>query len=135
MLEVEKDCVVPSPDDALALDVEDPVAELVVVVFPPIVVEELTLPPPVVTVVELLPLGELPLSMMVQVPPSSSFIVSARASPHENRVNAAIKVFAFMSCLQEEAGRRRSRLVLSPQHEPLLFLALPGGHFLLEVSS
>jgi hypothetical protein len=77
MLEVEKECVVRSLDDALVLDVEDPVAELVVVVFPPIVVEELTLPPPAVTVVELLPSDELLLSMIVQVAPSFSFIVSA----------------------------------------------------------
>jgi hypothetical protein len=135
MLEVEKECVLLSPDDALVLDVEDPVADLVVVVFPPIVVEELTLPPPAVTVVELLPSDELLLSMIVQVAPSFSFIVSAATSPQKNRVNGAINIFAFMSYLQEGAGRRRSRLSLSPQHEPLFFLALPGGHFLLEVSS
>lgn len=108
MLEVEKDCVVPSPDDALVLDVEDPVAELVVVVFPPIVVEELTLPPPAVTVVELLPSGELLLSMIVQVAPSFSFIVSAATSPQKNRVNGAINIFAFMSYLQE-GGRPQTQ--------------------------
>jgi hypothetical protein len=114
MLEVEKDCVVPSPDEALVLAVEDLVAELLVVVFPPIVVEELTLPPPAVTVVELLPSGELLLSIIVQVAPSSSSIVSAATSPQKNRVNGAINIFAFMSCLQGGAGRRRSRLLSSP---------------------
>jgi hypothetical protein len=104
MLEVEKDCVVPLPDDELVLDAEEPVAELVVFVFPPIVVDEVTLPPPAVTVVEVLPLGKLLLSMIVHVPPSSSFIVSA-ASSLQNRGNAAIKIFGFMSYLQEGASR------------------------------
>jgi hypothetical protein len=101
---------VPDTDDP-ALDEAEPPPECIVVVFPSIVVDEVTLPPPAVTEDEVLPPAEVVLSITVQVVPSSSLIVSADNASHamqsamiSGRANAllVIKDAEFISCPPEE---------------------------------
>jgi hypothetical protein len=108
-LAVEKASLPAVPEtDELALEEAEPAAEPVVVVFPPIVVDEVTLPPPAVTEDVVSPPAELVLSMIVQVVPSSSVTVSACAAQGTKRPKTSgtanalpMKVFDVMSMLPE----------------------------------
>ena len=71
-LVVEKTCASAAP----ALE-DEPLPECIVVVFPPTVVDDVTLPPPAVTDDDVPPPAVLSPSMTVQVVPSSRVTVSA----------------------------------------------------------
>jgi hypothetical protein len=149
-LAVEKDWPPALPDvtEEPALDDTDPPPDCIVVVWPPMVVEEETLPLPAFTEDEVpLPLGPLVLvdSMTVQVVPSSRVTLSAWAGAGEainstkgrRATGLAMRDGSIMICSLTIAGPGRApgTSEMPQQDLPSAFLAWPGGQFLLLVSS